>query len=207
MIGFSGSDYSDMLGKRQAKRIAKLFIADCRLVDQGNNKVAHSQLAISWHSMSKLSHVDETGRVRMVDTSEKANTTRRAIASATVLMASETVKALTENRSPKGDPLEAARLAGIMAAKKTAELIPLCHPLPLTHIDVRAELTSTGVSLQADVATNAQTGVEMEALTAVSVAALTIYDMCKALEKGITITEIRLERKSGGKSGDYERPQ
>jgi cyclic pyranopterin monophosphate synthase len=143
----------------------------------------------------------------MVDTSEKANSTRRAVASANVLMTPETVKALSEHRSPKGDPLEAARLAGIMAAKKTAELIPLCHPLPLTHIDVRAELTNTGVSLEADVATNAQTGVEMEALTAVSVAALTIYDMCKALEKGITITEIRLERKSGGKSGNYERAQ
>lgn len=143
----------------------------------------------------------------MVDTSEKSNSTRRAVASANVLMTPETVKALSEHRSPKGDPLEAARLAGIMAAKKTAELIPLCHPLPLTHIDVRAELTNTGVSLEADVATNAQTGVEMEALTAVSVAALTIYDMCKALEKGITITEIRLERKSGGKSGNYERAQ
>ena len=143
----------------------------------------------------------------MVDTSEKANSTRRAVASANVLMTPETVKALSEHRTPKGDPLEAARLAGIMAAKKTAELIPLCHPLPLTHIDVRAELTNTGVSLEADVATNAQTGVEMEALTAVSVAALTIYDMCKALEKGITITEIRLERKSGGKSGNYERAQ
>jgi cyclic pyranopterin phosphate synthase len=157
--------------------------------------------------MKKLSHVDETGRVRMVDTSEKTNTTRRAVASASVLMSAPTLMALREHRSPKGDPLEAARLAGIMAAKKTAELIPLCHPLPLTHIDIRAELTNTSVYLEADVATNAQTGVEMEALTAVSVAALTIYDMCKALEKGITITEIRLERKSGGKSGDYERRQ
>ena len=141
----------------------------------------------------------------MVDTSAKAVTTRRAIASANVLMSPETVTALRENRSPKGDPLEAARLAGIMAAKKTAELIPLCHPLPLTHIDVRAELNDAGIYLKADVSTNAQTGVEMEALTAVSVAALTVYDMCKALEKGITITEIRLERKSGGKSGDWER--
>ena len=106
----------------------------------------------------------------MVDTSDKEPTTRRAVASATVVMATETVSALREHRTPKGDPLEAARLAGIMAAKKTAELIPLCHPLPLTHIDVYAELTNTGVSLQADVATNAQTGVEMEALTAVAVA-------------------------------------
>ena len=141
----------------------------------------------------------------MVDTSDKLTTTRRAIASARVLMSSETVTALREHRSPKGDPLEAARLAGIMAAKKTAELIPLCHPLPLTHIDVSAELNDEGVYLEADVSTNAQTGVEMEALTAVTVAALTIYDMCKALEKGIRITDIQLERKSGGKSGDYVR--
>lgn len=150
--------------------------------------------------------MDAKGRVKMVDTSEKLSTARRAIASARVLMKTETVAALREHRSPKGDPLEAARLAGIMAAKKTSELIPLCHPLPLTHIDVSATLNDDGVYLQADVSTNAQTGVEMEALTAVAVAALTVYDMCKALEKGIRITEIRLERKSGGKSGDYERP-
>lgn len=153
--------------------------------------------------MTQLSHVDDEGRIRMVDTSDKETTARRAVASARVLMNSETVAALRAHRTPKGDPLEAARLAGIMAAKRTADLIPLCHPLPLTHIDVRAELTDTGVSLEADVSTKAQTGVEMEALTAVSVAALTIYDMCKALEKGMTITDIRLERKTGGKSGDY----
>ncbi|MEP6637688.1 MAG: cyclic pyranopterin monophosphate synthase MoaC [Acidobacteriota bacterium] len=155
--------------------------------------------------MNELSHIDETGRVRMVDTSDKTNTARRATASAKVLMSGETVSALRELRSPKGDPLEAARLAGIMAAKKTADLIPLCHPLPLTHIEVRAQLKDDGVYLEADVATNAQTGVEMEALTAVSVGALTIYDMCKALEKGIRITDIRLELKTGGKSGDYRR--
>ena len=141
----------------------------------------------------------------MVDTSDKLNTTRRAIASARVFMSSETVTALREHRSPKGDPLEAARLAGIMAAKKTAELIPLCHPLPLTHIDVSAALNDEGVYLEADVSTNAQTGVEMEALTAVTVAALTIYDMCKALEKAIRITDIQLEKKTGGKSGDFVR--
>jgi len=153
--------------------------------------------------MTQLSHVDDEGRVRMVDTSDKETTARRAVASARVLMSAETVAALRAHRTPKGDPLEAARLAGIMAAKRTSDLIPLCHPLPLTHIDVRAELTDTGVSLEADVSTKAQTGVEMEALTAVSVAALTVYDMCKALEKGMTITDIRLERKTGGKSGDY----
>jgi cyclic pyranopterin phosphate synthase len=120
-------------------------------------------------------------------------------------MTSETVSALREHRTPKGDPLEAARLAGIMAAKRTADLIPLCHPLPLTHVDVRATVQDDGVALEAEASTNAQTGVEMEALTAVSVAALTIYDMCKALEKGMTITDVRLEFKSGGKSGDYQR--
>ena len=155
--------------------------------------------------MTQLSHVDDEGRVRMVDTSHKETTSRRAVASAKVLMNQSTVSALREHRTPKGDPLEAARLAGIMAAKRTADLIPLCHPLPLTHIDVQASIEETGVFLQAEVSTNAQTGVEMEALTAVSVAALTIYDMCKALEKGITITDIRLESKTGGKSGDWTR--
>jgi len=155
--------------------------------------------------MTQLSHVDEHVRVRMVDTGNKEITTRRAVASARVLMTRETVSALREHRTPKGDPLEAARLAGIMAAKRTADLIPLCHPLPLTHIDVRATVEDGGVALEAEVSTNAQTGVEMEALTAVSVAALTVYDMCKALEKGMTITNIRLEHKTGGKSGDYNR--
>jgi len=156
-------------------------------------------------SEKNLSHVDDQGRIRMVDTSDKALTARRAVASARVLMSPDTIAALREHRTPKGDPLEAARLAGIIAAKRTADLIPLCHPLPLTHIDVTATLQDNGVSILADVSTHAQTGVEMEALTAASVAALTIYDMCKALEKGITITDIRLESKTGGKSGDYKR--
>jgi cyclic pyranopterin monophosphate synthase len=155
--------------------------------------------------MNQLSHVDPEGRIRMVDTTDKAPNTRQAIASARVLMSSETVDAVKDHRTPKGDPLEAARLAGIMAAKRTAELIPLCHPLPLTHVDVQAEITDEGIQLQSSVSTNAQTGVEMEALTAVSVAALTIYDMCKALDKGIVISDVRLERKTGGKSGDYTR--
>src|SRR5258705_10771546 len=141
----------------------------------------------------------------MVDTGAKQISGRRAVASARVLMSPETVTALREPRAPKGDPLEAARLAGIMAAKRTADLIPLCHPLPLTHVDVRAQIENSGVYLEAEVSTNAQTGVEMEALTAVSVAALTIYDMCKALDKAITITDIRLESKTAGKSGDYQR--
>jgi cyclic pyranopterin monophosphate synthase len=155
--------------------------------------------------MKKLTHLDEQGRVAMVDTSAKPVTARRAVASGRVLMSPETVAAMREHRTPKGDPLETARLAGIMAAKRTSDLIPLCHPLPLTHIDVQVETHEWGVYLEATVATEAQTGVEMEALTAVAVAALTIYDMCKAVDKAMTITDIRLERKTGGKSGDYER--
>ena len=155
--------------------------------------------------MSDLSHLDEHGRVAMVDTSGKAPATRRAVASARVLMSAATVATLRAGRTPKGDPLETARLAGIMAAKRTADLIPLCHPLPLTHADVRAELRDDGVYLEAEASTNAQTGVEMEALTAVAVAALTVYDMCKAVEKGIRITDVRLEEKTGGKSGPWRR--
>jgi cyclic pyranopterin phosphate synthase len=155
--------------------------------------------------MSELSHIDEQGRVAMVNTSAKTATARRAVAGARVLMSPATVAAVREHRTPKGDPLEAARIAGIMAAKRTAELIPLCHTLPLTHVDVRAELRDDGVHLEAEAATNAQTGVEMEALTAVAVAALTVYDMCKAVEKGITITDVRLEEKTGGKSGRWSR--
>jgi cyclic pyranopterin phosphate synthase len=141
----------------------------------------------------------------MVDTGAKAPTARRAVASARVLMSPATVEALRAGRTPKGDPLEAARIAGIMAAKRTADLIPLCHPLPLTHADVRAELRDDGVHLEAEAATTAQTGVEMEALTAAAVAALTVYDMCKAVEKGIRITDLQLEEKTGGKSGTWSR--
>ena len=155
--------------------------------------------------MSELSHIDEQGRVAMVDTSAKEAGVRRAVASARVLMSPETVEAVRAGRTPKGDPLETARIAGIMAAKRTAELIPLCHPLPLTHVEVRAELTDYGVRIEAEAATRAQTGVEMEALTAAAVAALTVYDMCKAVEKGMTINDVRLERKEGGKSGDWQR--
>jgi len=141
----------------------------------------------------------------MVDTGGKARTARRARASVRVLMSAETVAALRGGRTPKGDPLETARVAGIMAAKRTAELIPLCHTLPLTHVDVRAEVRDDGVYLEAEASTDAQTGVEMEALTAAAVAALTVYDMCKAVEKGITVTDLRLEEKTGGKSGEWVR--
>ncbi len=156
-------------------------------------------------SMSELSHIDEEGRVSMVDTSAKAQTARRAVASARVLMSPGTVEAVRAGRTPKGDPLEAARIAGIMAAKRTADLIPLCHPLPLTHADVRAELRDDGVHIEAEASTTAQTGVEMEALTAAAVAALTVYDMCKAVEKGMRITDVQLEEKTGGKSGGWTR--
>jgi cyclic pyranopterin monophosphate synthase len=155
--------------------------------------------------MKKLTHVDKEGRVFMVDTSAKQVSARRARASARVLMSEATLLAVREHRTPKGDPLETARLAGIMAAKRTGELIPLCHTLALTHVEVRAELKDDGVYLEAEAATNAQTGVEMEALTAVTVAALTIYDMCKAIDKAMTITDVRLEKKTGGKSGDFNR--
>ncbi|MBZ5600253.1 MAG: cyclic pyranopterin monophosphate synthase MoaC [Acidobacteriia bacterium] len=151
----------------------------------------------------KLSHYDRKGRARMVDVSAKKPTRREAEASAFVALKPAVLRALPKN--PKGDPLEVARLAGIMAAKKTSDLIPMCHPLPLAHVDVRMRLCENGVAIASRVTTTAVTGVEMEALVAASVAALTVYDMCKALDKGIEIREIALERKSGGKSGDYTR--
>src|SRR5262245_31713248 len=141
----------------------------------------------------------------MVDVSAKAVTEREAVARGEVTMRAATLDLIAKGTMPKGDVLAVAKLAGIMGAKRTADLIPLCHPLPLTHVDIEVTLEDDGVSLTAEAATNAQTGVEMEALTAVSIAALTVYDMCKALEKGMTITEIRLESKTGGKSGDYQR--
>ena len=151
----------------------------------------------------KLSHYDRRGRARMVDVSGKTASRREAEASAFVAMKPAVLKALPKN--PKGDPLEVARLAGIMAAKRTAELIPMCHPLPLAHVDVSMRLCENGVAITAKVTTTAVTGVEMEALVAASVAALAVYDMCKALDKGIEIQRVVLESKSGGKSGDYRR--
>jgi cyclic pyranopterin phosphate synthase len=151
----------------------------------------------------KLSHYDAAGRARMVDVSGKAATRREAEASAFVRMKPAVLKALPKN--PKGDPLEVARLAGIMAAKRTPELIPMCHPLPLAHVAVNISLCENGVAITTKVVTTAETGVEMEALVAASISALTIYDMAKGLDKGIEIREIVLERKSGGKSGEYRR--
>ncbi len=143
----------------------------------------------------------------MVDVGAKAVTTRTAEASGFVKMSPATVAAIRERRTPKGDPLETARLAGIMGAKRTAELIPLCHSLALSHADLQITLTDEGARIDATASTSAQTGVEMEALTAVSVAALTLYDMCNAIDKGMTIGEIRLERKSGGRSGEWKRSE
>lgn len=154
--------------------------------------------------MSQLSHYDESGRIRMVDVSEKDSSIRRAVASCRVILSTATLDVLRSGSNPKGDPLEVARIAGIMAAKKTSELIPLCHQIDLSNVNVSAEIRDFGVALEAEAVTNAQTGVEMEALTAVSVAALTIYDMCKAVQKDIVITEICLELKTGGKQ-DYSR--
>src|SRR5579863_3687384 len=151
----------------------------------------------------KLSHYDAAGRARMVDVSGKAPTRREAEASAFVHMPPAVLKALPKN--PKGDPLEVARVAGIMAAKRTSELIPMCHPLPLAHIDVEMSLCENGVAITTRVATTAETGVEMEALVAAAISALTLYDMLKGVDKGIEIRDIVLERKSGGKSGEYRR--
>jgi cyclic pyranopterin monophosphate synthase len=152
---------------------------------------------------NKLSHYDRAGRARMVDVSGKSATKREAEASAFVAVRPAVLAGLPSN--PKGDPLEVARVAGIMAAKRTSELIPMCHPLPLALVDVEVRVCENGLAITSKVATTAETGVEMEALTAVSVAALTIYDMLKAADKGIQIREIVLERKSGGKSGEYRR--
>src|SRR5271156_2047304 len=151
----------------------------------------------------RLSHYDDSGHARMVDVSGKAATRREAQASAFVVIKPEVLKALPRN--PKGDPLEVARIAGIMAAKHTADLIPMCHALPLSHVDVELRLCENGVAIATKAATTAETGVEMEALVAASISALTIYDMLKGLDKGIEIREIVLERKSGGKSGEYRR--
>jgi cyclic pyranopterin monophosphate synthase len=151
----------------------------------------------------KLSHYGRDGRAKMVDVSAKAVTQRTASASAFVAMKPAVLRALPNN--PKGDPLEVARLAGIMAAKKTSELIPMCHPIALSHVAVDITVCENGVGIASRASTRADTGVEMEALVAASVAALTVYDMCKALDKGIEIREVVLTSKTGGKSGDYRR--
>ena len=152
---------------------------------------------------TRLSHYDEAGQAGMVDVSSKQPTRRTATASAFVELSAAVIRALPEN--PKGNPLEVARFAGIQAAKRTSDLIPMCHPLPITHADVQAVIEGEGVRITATVATVGMTGVEMEALTAAAVAALTVYDMTKALDKAIVIRNVQLESKTGGKSGDYAR--
>ena len=154
--------------------------------------------------MKDLSHFDESGNVKMVDISEKTATSRRAVASAKVLLSPETLDILRTQPNPKGNPLEIARIAGIIGSKKTSELIPLCHQINLSKVNVTAEFKDFGVYLESEAVTNSQTGVEMEALTAVTVAALTVYDMCKAVQKDIVVADVRLEQKTGGKT-DYNR--
>ena len=151
----------------------------------------------------KLSHYGRAGQVRMVDISDKAASKREAEARGFVAVKAEVLRTLPAN--PKGDPLEVARIAGIMAAKRTSELIPMCHPLPLSLVDVDVRVCENGVAITSKVTTTAETGVEMEALTAVSICALTIYDMLKAADKSIAIRDIVLQRKTGGKSGEYRR--
>ena len=156
--------------------------------------------------MKTLSHFGKGAEVAMVDVSAKATTVRQASAHGFVRIGDGALRQVRRRKTPKGDPLEIARIAGIAAAKRTSEWIPLCHPLPITHIDVTARLCQNGVEITSRVSAAAQTGVEMEALVAVAAAALTVYDMCKALDKSIEITDIYLVEKTGGKSGDYRRP-
>ena len=154
-----------------------------------------------------LTHVDSEGRSRMVDVSEKPATARRAVAGAFLRMAPETALAVREARLPKGDPLEAARLAGILAAKRTSGLIPLCHPLNLTFVDVRIAVEDRGCAIRAEARCKGETGVEMEALTAAAVAGLCLYDMCKAVDKAMVLEKVRLLEKEGGRSGHYVAPE
>ena len=151
-----------------------------------------------------LTHLDEKGQARMVDVGDKAATQRRAVARGKLLLSAETVALVRDGKTPKGDVLATARVAGIQAAKRTSELIPLAHPLPLTHVSVDLTVEDDGIAIVGTAATMAQTGVEMEALTAVTVAGLTLYDMLKAVERGARLTDIRLVEKTGGKSGDIK---
>ena len=157
--------------------------------------------------MTEFTHLDESGAARMVDVSGKDVTTRVAVATGRVLVSPTVIALLRGEGVPKGDALGVARLAGIMAAKKTPDLIPLCHPLAISGVTVDLVVADDSVEITASVKTNDRTGVEMEALTAVSVAALTVIDMVKAVDKAATITDVRVETKSGGKSGDWQRPQ
>jgi len=157
--------------------------------------------------MEKLTHVDREGKAHMVDVSRKTSTLREAVARATLTVSASLLRLIQEKALPKGDVLTVSRIAGIQAAKKTAELIPMCHPLPLSHIHVAIEITGNTIHITSTVKTLAQTGVEMEALTAVSISALTFYDMCKSYDKGLVISDVQLLKKSGGKSGIWKREQ
>ncbi len=176
------------------------------MIDDWKSSIVNRQSSIvNRANMAKLTHVDSKGRARMVDVSEKTASSRRAIAESFIRLSKQTLSLLRKGKLPKGNALETARLAGILAAKRTPDLIPLCHPLLLTHVDVEAQLQVNGVRFEASVSCTGSTGVEMEALTAASVSVLTLYDMVKAVEKGATIERIRLLEKSGGKSGLYRR--
>jgi cyclic pyranopterin phosphate synthase len=157
--------------------------------------------------MAGFSHFDESGRARMVNVTEKPSTLRVARAKGVVRMSPQTLAQVRNCSLAKGDPLETARIAGILAAKNTSQLIPLCHPLVLTHVDVRCKILEQGIEIEASVTAEGKTGVEMEALAAVSVASLTIYDMCKAVDRDMVVSEIRLVEKSGGRSGHYQRKE
>lgn len=170
---------------------------------RGSGRCGSGPARYTLEGMNKLSHFDDAGEARMVDVSGKPTTRREAEASVFVAMSPDALAALPQN--PKGNPLAVARIAGIQAAKRTADLIPMCHPLPLSFVDVNAEVVAGGIAIRATAATTAATGVEMEAMTAAAIAALTVYDMCKAVDKGIVIRDLQLERKTGGKSGGYSR--
>ena len=157
--------------------------------------------------MDRFTHIDENGKVRMVNISEKQSTLRTARAKGWVKISAEALTLIQSQRIAKGNPLEAARIAGILAAKNTCQLIPLCHPLGLTHLDVQCRILEQGIEIEASATAEGKTGVEMEALTAVSVAALTIYDMCKAVDRNMVISNIRLVEKAGGRSGHYLREE
>jgi cyclic pyranopterin phosphate synthase len=156
-------------------------------------------------TMQKLTHLDKSGNARMVDVSAKADSVRTAVATGRIELSPDTIELIKSQSAPKGDVLAAARLAGIMAAKRTSDLIPLCHPLPVSSVAIDLSLDSDSVRIEARATVTGKTGVEMEALTAVAVSALTVYDMVKAVDKSAVITDIRLESKTGGKSGDYRR--
>jgi cyclic pyranopterin monophosphate synthase len=187
-------------------RSSRLAVRGSRLAARGSQVAGGGSpfaARVSRAGASPLSHVDPGGRLRMVDVSDKAVTAREAVARGRITMSRDAAQAVRQASLKKGDALAAARLAGIMAAKRTADLIPLCHPVPLSHVEVTLTPNRNGYDIEARARTDAKTGVEMEALTAVSVAALTIYDMVKAVDKGMIIGDIRLVAKRGGRSGDY----